>query len=515
MSAPKPRVPAPKLDDGSLEPRDAGVVTLEFSLPAGEARRLWRLPVMMAGRQGPMRRGAADMLWQDTAEGLLAARGCLVETTRRDGQHLVSLAPTSDAAWHPGQVLAPCGLWPAEAKPEEADEPLVGVAALTGQRRHQRLAINGAVVELTLLTGHLRAIAAEAPISRLYLTGPLAGVLSLARDMAGKLPLLPPTTSLAEAARCLAKGEQPPARRSGAPDTAQAASVEASFTLALGHLLEVALFQANLIRADREAEGVHQMRVALRRLRSVLRVFRPLTDGPRARALDARLREVLTLLGPARDWDVFLEGVGADMARLLPKDARMMGLLRTARAARDTAYEQLIKGLEGPSWRLCVLDGIAFLLERPWRQDADPPIHARLDDAPHGFARQVLEKRWQGLLRAGADIAALAPEALHELRLDAKKLRYAAEVLAPVFARKAARRFQRRLAALQQELGQANDAAVASALAQSLKRGPDSGRAWAIGVIEGWCMARFGADRERVAAAWESLIEKESFWSED
>jgi CHAD domain-containing protein len=126
-----------------------------------------------------------------------------------------------------------------------------------------------------------------------------------------------------------------------------------------------------------------------------------------------------------------------------------------------------------------------------------------------------LDKRWQRLLEAGAEIETLPAEALHELRLDAKRLRYAAEVFAPVFPRKAARRFQRRLAALQEELGRSNDAAVARSLAQSLAREADDGRAWAIGLIEGWSVARSVTERDDVLRAWKKLSAKESFWSAD
>jgi CHAD domain-containing protein len=126
-----------------------------------------------------------------------------------------------------------------------------------------------------------------------------------------------------------------------------------------------------------------------------------------------------------------------------------------------------------------------------------------------------LDKRWQRLLEAGSEIETLPPEALHELRLDAKRLRYAAEVFAPVFPRKAARRFQRRLAALQEELGRSNDAAVARSLVQSLAREKDEGRAWAIGMAEGLCLARSGMDRHGVLTAWKKLSAKESFWSAD
>jgi CHAD domain-containing protein len=247
----------------------------------------------------------------------------------------------------------------------------------------------------------------------------------------------------------------------------------------------------------------------------LLKVFRPITGCKQGRALDGALKEMLGLLGPARDWDVFLAGIGADMAALLPEDKRMKSLLRAAEAKRQAAYGALAEALDGPAWRGAVIAGLAFLLEKPWRDGADAERLGLLDGPPQEFAALVLDKRWERLLEAGSEIETLPAEALHELRLDGKRLRYAAEVFAPVFPRKAARRFQRRLAALQEELGRSNDAAVARSLVQSLARENDEGRAWAIGMAEGWCLARSVMDRDGVLKAWKKLSAKESFWSAD
>ena len=136
-------------------------------------------------------------------------------------------------------------------------------------------------------------------------------------------------------------------------------------------------------------------------------------------------------------------------------------------------------------------------------------------DAPvAAFGRSVMDRRWQRLRRAGGDFEELSAEALHELRLDGKRLRYAAEVFAPVFGAKAGRRFLRRVAALQEGLGLANDAAVARGLAAKLAKPGDGGRAWAVGVVEGWSEARVVASRGDALQAWRRLHGKDRFWSE-
>ncbi|MFN8983287.1 MAG: CHAD domain-containing protein [Alphaproteobacteria bacterium] len=489
-------------------------LNLEFVLPVAEAARLARFPILAALRQGRISTSTEELHWLDTPDGAMNAKGRLIEAPKRGPRRLIALAPAAEAPWHPGQMLPPVAVVAPHETPAAAEAAaLVPLSAFTGKRRSQRLLIGDAVVVQHVIQGHLRTVAAEREVARVLLSGPAPAVLDLARRLCLALPLLPPSQSLGAEALSLATGLAPHPRRSGAPDTSEAASAEACFTMAIGHLLEVALQVAPIARAGLDIEGVHQLRVALRRLRSVLKVFRPITGCKQGRALDGVLRDMLGLLGPARDWDVFLAGIGAGMDALLPEDKRLKCLLRAAEAKRQAAYAALAEALDGPGWRAAVISGLAFLLEKPWRAGAGDERLGLLDSPPQDFAALVLDKRWQRLLEAGAEIETLPAEALHELRLDAKRLRYAAEVFAPVFPRKAARRFQRRLAALQEELGRSNDAAVARSLAQSLAREADDGRAWAIGLIEGWSVARSVTERDDVLRAWKKLSAKESFWS--
>ncbi|MBM3587404.1 MAG: CHAD domain-containing protein [Alphaproteobacteria bacterium] len=491
-------------------------LSLEFVVPVAEAARLARFPILAALRQGRISTRTEELQWLDTPDGALAAEGMLIEAPRHGPRRLIALAPPAEAPWHPGQILPPVAkLAPHETPAAAEGAALMPLAALCNKRRSQRLLIGDALVVLSLLQGRLRTLAAEREIARLVLSGTAHAVLDLAGRLAAALPLLPPSQSLGAEALSLATGQAAPPRRHGAPDTSEAASAEACFTMAIGHLLEVALQEAPIARAGIEIEGVHQLRVALRRLRSVLKVFRPITGCKQGGALDGVLREMLRLLGPARDSDVFLAGIGGDLAALLPEDERLQSLLRAAEAKRQAAYATLAEALDGPGWRAAVTSGLAFMLERPWRAGAGVERLGLLDSPPQKFAALILDKRWGSLLEAGAEIETLPAEALHELRLDAKRMRYAAEVFAPVFPKKAARRFQRSLAALQEELGRSNDAAVARSLVQSLARENDEARAWAIGVAEGWCLARSMADRDGVLKAWKKLLAKESFWSAD
>lgn len=497
-------------------PAPAPACLLDFCLSPEAATRLPRCAVVQAHRGARTRGAAAEILWFDTAEGALAAQGLAMQGGRRGARRLLRSLPAPEAIWHPCHPPEEVATLPEGAAPAEAGgAPLVPVAAFTGRRLTLRLAMPDGEATLEVLSGRIRTVAAERPAARLALAGPAAAVFAAARGLAAELPLLPPVTPLAEEARALATGSAARPMRLGAPDTSAATTVEDAFRAAFGHLLAVVRQQTARIGPDAGPEGVHQTRVALRRLRSVFRVFRPATDGPALRGLDARLREVVSVLGPARDWDVFTSGIGRDVAAAFLEDKRIAALLRAAEARRRAAYAAVHAMLEAPAWRLLLVDAIEVLLERAWRHDA-PEEALRLLDAPiREFGRSILDRRWSRLRRAGEEFESLSAEELHELRLDGKRLRYAAEVFAPIFGAKAGRRFLRRVAALQDGLGIANDAAVARGLVRSLSVTGNGARAWAVGVVEGWCEARVAGHRGDAFAAWERLGGKDRFWSGD
>ncbi len=111
--------------------------------------------------------------------------------------------------------------------------------------------------------------------------------------------------------------------------------------------------------------------------------------------------------------------------------------------------------------------------------------------------------------KAGRGLADLPVEALHELRKDCKRLRYAAEFMGGLYDGKAVRRFTKRLAALQEELGLINDGASTAGLMAQLGR---MERGYAAGLVDGFSAARAGPGREHVAGAWKRFRKADPFW---
>jgi CHAD domain-containing protein len=486
--------PAPGADaEAADDPAEIPTLSFELVCPPAAMARLSRLPALRAARTGRARGQALAMLWLDTADGGLAAEGLVAERQGRGPAVLRRLVP------EPGWPGAPGGFLDDEHPPG-----LVAIASFRGRVSRIPCAED---VTVECISGQIRAVAADQPAARVILAGPPAAVFRLAHALAEDAPLLPAAVGLAEAARALAAQEPPRPAAPGPARLGEAADAGEAVAAALGHLGLAMLHQRDGAWAGAEPAHVHQMRVALRRMRALLRLFRPATGAPALLRLEAELKALAGRLGPARDWDVFLDGIAARLSEAAPGDARLAPLLREARAARDAAYATLREALDEPEFRHLALDlAAAAAWPAAWRATAPAP------DAPiEAFGAALLDRRWRRLKKGARRLASLDIVAFHALRIEGKRLRYAAEAFAPRWPGKASRRFLRRLAALQDAMGAANDAEVARGLVGGLP-GATGRRAAAAGLVEGWCLAQAAAARQAALAAWEALSECRPFW---
>lgn len=475
---------------------------LRLEDPADIAR-LQRSPVLAAMRDGRSRGRAVQLIWHDTALGELARDGkALVQVPgRRPVWELHQTLPEATWPARPGQLVPPLADAPQQDALElSVRDPLVPIAAFDGRRQDVKLS-NG--LELSLMSGELRAVAARKPVARAIITGEALPVHEFALRLAGDIALLPVGPDLAEEARALAHGTAIRPRRLGAPQLPPGLNVGDAFAFIIGHLAEVMLHWLPLARSGSTPEGVHQMRVALRRLRSALKVFGKALGCAEIIDLDQRLKALANALGPARDWDVFLAGAGADLTAVLPEKP-ILSLVASARQQRATAYRELARVLDGSTLRQTVITAATVAATRPW------PAEPAAEDI-EVFAARTLHRRHKRMLAHGRDIASWPDEELHALRLDGKRLRYAAEFFAPLFGGHSTKRFLKRLSALQETLGIVNDGAVAGDLVAGLaQRG--SSQAFAAGALRGLVAGRAALARRDAVAAWEAFLDRKPFW---
>jgi CHAD domain-containing protein len=211
-----------------------------------------------------------------------------------------------------------------------------------------------------------------------------------------------------------------------------------------------------VVRLDTDPEGVHQMRVGARRLRSDLRTLGPLLQEGVAEPVRAELQFVGAALGAVRDADVLAERLRRQGEALPEADRRHVGaILRRLARQRGEALREALEVLDG--------DRYAALLDRLVELAADPPALPTAAARAADLMPPLVGRSWQALERAVRK-AGKHPSAdeLHRIRILAKRARYAADVAAPV-AGKPARTLSSALADLQDVLGDHQDGVVAQA----------------------------------------------------
>ncbi len=371
---------------------------------------------------------------------------------------------------------------------------------------------DGARVIIEVLEGTVGWARRKRPACRVTLTGDETQILTLAATLADSLHLAVPTASLAAEARAVATGGTPPPRHHGSPALPSGLTVAAAFGCVLRQLADVILFNAPLAASGRNGpDPVHEMRVAVRRLRSTMALFRPAVGCPAVDAASASLKVLADRLAPARDWDVFVAETAVTVAEALPDDTSLRRLRAAAERRRRQAYAALRDWLQSPEFRRLGITLAGLAGGTAWRAALDQTQQETLARDLEHFARHALARRLRRLTAAGAAIEHLDTDALHAIRLRAKRMRYAAEVLAPLYPGKTTRRFLRRLMQLQDRLGHLNDGSVANMLLAQL--GTTSGpRAHAAGLVRGFLAARNSDTRSHIARAWNRFHRLDPFW---
>jgi len=361
------------------------------------------------------------------------------------------------------------------------------------RRRTFRIAEAGSDIEVAVDGGEIRAGELCEPLSEIELehrAGSIGQMFDLARRLNEVAPLRLGVRSKSERGYGL-NGDPQPAALKAQPITLDrdGDARDAFRAIAQACIRHFRLNEALLSRSG-DAEALHQTRVALRRLRSAFSIFGPLLgeDGKMA-LLRAELRWLAAELGEVRNLDVLIDR--------LDSEARDRLIAARARAVAHVQVE-----LASARTRLLMLDLAEWLAIGPWR--ALPASSTKTHGTAKHFASARLDVLWERLERHGKKLAAVSDDKRHKVRIEAKKLRYAAEFFASLYggdkARKRYQRFIKRLEALQDLLGALNDRVVGPQVAELhgidmavLKKG--SGR------------LRDGAER-----AHDSLMRTRRFW---
>ncbi|MDE2388173.1 MAG: CYTH and CHAD domain-containing protein, partial [Betaproteobacteria bacterium] len=288
-------------------------------------------------------------------------------------------------------------------------------------------------------------------------------LFDIAAQLLQAAPLHAEPRSKAERGYILCGAVNPGAVKAIRPDIAQDQPAgEAWNAILQAALVQLTANVPGFLENTDDIEYLHQLRVALRRLRTGVRLAESL--GQEMPAWEQPLRELMHALNPARDWDVFQHEILPGILPVLETPAQPAAIgvdtLSVLQNAAARAHQRARTLLLQPAFTQLILDigrGLLTTSADTHRRDAQT------------WAEAILEQRWQKLRKRCHGFAGLNPVERHLARIAAKKMRYSAEAFATLHGKQAIP-FIAALAALQSDLGAENDRSMAMQLLTELPK---------------------------------------------
>jgi len=320
-----------------------------------------------------------------------------------------------------------------------------------------------ASIEAALDRGTVEAECGSAEICELELElkdGDPAELFQVAQRLAKATPLALELRSKSERGYALVGGanaEAVKAKEIHIP--ANATSADAFKIVGWACLRQIAGNHDAVLRGD--PDGIHEMRVGLRRLRAALSIFSEMLQDHESRYVHGELKWLTGELGPAREIDVFIKRVVQRLqAHRAHKDAARALCEDVLRRGGD-AYRRAMDALTSARYRGLMLLVAGWIETGDWLTAEDELASARRQRSARAFATKELSQRRARIVKRGRKLLELEPHKRHKLRISAKKLRYGAEFFACLFPRakaaKLRKSFLQALKELQDCLGALND----------------------------------------------------------
>lgn len=372
--------------------------------------------------------------------------------------------------------------------------------------RHGDSTIEVAVDDGEILAGKLRRELAEVEVE--IKSGHDADLYDFAMGLQREFPLTLDFTSKSERGHRLVSGEAPVPVKS----TPLAFSGKPSWDDVIAAILSNTLthFAANwaALRATDHPESIHQLRVALRRMRSALAILNKAAPCEEIVGLREEARMIATALGEARECDVFRDNALAGPLKDAGRPAASETLLARVEARRQKVYEGARQTMSAPEAGLLVLKLQSFIARKPWRASYSGDTPDAID-----LARITLEGLHKKARKKGRHLPDISDSERHDLRITLKNLRYASEFFAPLFGHGGTqRKYLTHVAVLQDLLGAHNDAATTGVFTAGLDLAASPELHFAAGHVLGW-YARAVTDADaQLMAAWKAFRKAETFW---
>lgn len=462
-------------------------IELKLQLTAKSAKKLASHPLLL-----PLAAQKQHLLntYYDTPELALHAKRIAMRFRKKGEQWLLTVKSAEPASGG----LAVRSEWEKPAFPgvfdfSHVDEPslrdfletarpqMAAVFTTDFRRQIWHVPFGHSLIELALDRGTIESQGRKSRICEIeleLLSGDIDDIFKLTRKLQDKLELSPAIASKAERGYKLFNDEPlKPFKAKPAGISVDMQPVEAFRCIALGCLEH---FQRNEegLHFSNDPEFIHQARVALRRLRSAIKLFSSVLPPEFVSTYGQTWRTLASALGEARNWDVFLEETLPPIQAVFPEHGDIRRLRTEARRRAKQARQSVIKLLAVREYPRLMVEFTAA-------------IYALKDTLPlpiGDFAQQQLSRYARQAKKQAARHRTFSAEERHQLRIALKRLRYTLEFLTPLLRAKRLPAYLAALAQLQDELGLLNDLSTAQSLINSsLPKRP-------AGPVHGWMAGR-------------------------
>ena len=360
---------------------------------------------------------------------------------------------------------------------ERSTDQLAAVFTTDFKRQIWHVPFGESVIELAVDRGMIESRGKSTPICEIeleLLSGKIEDIFGLTRKLQDQFDLRPAIASKAERGYNLFLNETPtPFKAKVAPINDEMAPVEAFRQIALGCLEH---FQRNErgLQENSNAEFIHQARVALRRLRSAIKLFSPVLPPEFVNAYGQTWQTLASSLGEARNWDVFLEETLPPVAKIFPEHKEIKRLRNEAGRRARSARRSITRLLACKEYPRLLIEFTAAVYT----------LGDTLPGSLKPFAEQQLRQHARRARRLARQHTTLNPLERHRMRISFKKLRYTLEFFSPLMSAKRLAPYLAALSQLQDELGLINDHVTAEALLH------DALGKQTTGAIHGWIAGR-------------------------
>ena len=338
-------------------------------------------------------------------------------------------------------------------------------------------------------------------------------LFDLALEIHKEVPFRLSTMSKASRGYALLAQDRPQAKKHAKLIFAENATIEQVLIELVQHCLDQLRANEEVVHTTDDAEGVHQMRVALRRLRAALRLFKLFLPKEQYGWAVAEAKWLTAELSAARAWDVFADEFLAPLVRLYPEDKGFDALVAAVEKARLQSRGRARDTIGMERYTEFLLRLRAWLSSQAWRDQSVTAGTTRFLEPIGDHCVKFLQDRDRSVRKQGREIANLSEPALHELRLAVKRLRYAVDFFECLYPKKRVKAYRKHLAALQDELGYLNDVAAAETLLRDLGSA-EGDPAWAYsgGLTVGWHRHAAVATKQSLHRDMAAFIRTKPFW---